>query len=290
LGKERYGVTTGYDYFACPAKSGSHQCAATFVVAGRRRGARYYDSPSVFVLQIQTRSRLKTDWQGRWLQVDPLAKKYPGWSPYNYVEDSPIYLVDINGMDWYIENETGALRWYNGQYKNSEIPKGYSWLGKDNYFDDKSMYDQLKKLGINTVNLSSEQSLKFAESFGFELAPLESYSEITTFYSSNGNEYSSYTNKTESGSMVWSKLTYVDKNSARDETASLTLKKRPDFGRLYLMEYKRYKYEKPSILTPILKVCEWLMNTEQHSYSQDHIKVYTWKTYPQNGNLEQWRK
>ncbi len=88
MGKERYGVTTGYDYFACPAKSGSHQCAATFVVAGRRRGARYYDS-----------------WQGRWLQVDPLTAKYPGWSPYNYVEDNPLRLIDHNGKfptEWLI--------------------------------------------------------------------------------------------------------------------------------------------------------------------------------------------
>ena len=32
-------------------------------------GARYYDS-----------------WSGRWMSVDPLAKKYPGWSPYNHVQ------------------------------------------------------------------------------------------------------------------------------------------------------------------------------------------------------------
>ena len=43
-------------------------------------GARYYDS-----------------WNGRWLSVDPLSKKYPGWSPYNYVRDNPTGLVDPNG-------------------------------------------------------------------------------------------------------------------------------------------------------------------------------------------------
>ena len=32
-------------------------------------GARYYDS-----------------WSGRWMSVDPLSNKYPGWSPYNYVQ------------------------------------------------------------------------------------------------------------------------------------------------------------------------------------------------------------
>ena len=43
-------------------------------------GARYYDS-----------------WRGQWLSVDPLANKYPGWSPYNYVRDNPIGFVDPNG-------------------------------------------------------------------------------------------------------------------------------------------------------------------------------------------------
>ncbi|QQS36968.1 MAG: RHS repeat protein [Ignavibacteriales bacterium] len=45
-------------------------------------GARYYDSEL-----------------GRWLQVDPLADKYPGWSPYNYCLNAPLDLIDPDGMD-----------------------------------------------------------------------------------------------------------------------------------------------------------------------------------------------
>ncbi|MDB5250687.1 MAG: repeat protein [Segetibacter sp.] len=36
---------------------------------------------------------------GRWLSVDPLQKKYPNWSPYNFVMNSPLKLKDENGKD-----------------------------------------------------------------------------------------------------------------------------------------------------------------------------------------------
>ena len=73
-------------------------------------GARYYD-PKMSI----------------WLSVDPLAEKYPGWSPYNYTLLNPVNLVDPDGrsvakpLDWYQNLETGNTEWYNG----SEQRDGY---------------------------------------------------------------------------------------------------------------------------------------------------------------------
>ncbi len=38
---------------------------------------------------------------GRWLSVDPLAHKYPSYSPYNYVLNNPLVLIDPDGKKVY---------------------------------------------------------------------------------------------------------------------------------------------------------------------------------------------
>lgn len=74
-------------------------------------GARYYDPRiSIFV------------------SVDPLTEKYPNYTPYHYVHNNPINMVDPTGMegeDWYTNLENGNLEWFEG---SKEID-GYTNIG-----------------------------------------------------------------------------------------------------------------------------------------------------------------
>ena len=36
---------------------------------------------------------------GRWAMVDPVAEKFPGWTPYNYTLNDPVALVDPDGTE-----------------------------------------------------------------------------------------------------------------------------------------------------------------------------------------------
>jgi RHS repeat-associated protein len=47
-------------------------------------------------------ARIYDDRIGRWLSVDPLQKKYPDVTPYCFVLNSPLSLVDKDGKDVYI--------------------------------------------------------------------------------------------------------------------------------------------------------------------------------------------
>ncbi len=67
---------------------------------------------------------------GRFWQIDPSADNYLEWTPYNYVGNNPINVIDPDGKDWYDIN--GKIRWRNqeGDYTNKK-GETFSSLGKN---------------------------------------------------------------------------------------------------------------------------------------------------------------
>ncbi|SFV33702.1 RHS repeat domain-containing protein [Thermoflavifilum thermophilum] len=85
---------------------------------------------------------------GRWWQIDPLASKYPSWSPYNFTMNSPINLVDPTGMgpeDW-VQRKNGSIYWDKDANSQATAKEGETYLGKTltfkfNSYIDKKLWD-----------------------------------------------------------------------------------------------------------------------------------------------------
>jgi RHS repeat-associated protein len=113
-------VENAYDYYPYgevnPEMSFSNQTDSRYKFTEKERdlgtnydyfGSRYYDSEL-----------------GRWQSVDPMAAKYPGWSPYNYCLNNPLISIDPNGKDWYYqEDETGGYVWDPDVHSQEDMDK-----------------------------------------------------------------------------------------------------------------------------------------------------------------------
>ncbi len=67
---------------------------------------------------------------GRFHCIDPHTENYLSWTPYNYVANNPILLIDPNGMDWY-RNQDGHVKWQEG----SDDVEGYTNIGANYTMD-----------------------------------------------------------------------------------------------------------------------------------------------------------
>ena len=69
---------------------------------------------------------------GRWGTTDPLADDFPAWSPYNYVQNNPLSLLDPDGrapMDWYKDRE-GRVKYDQDVQSQDDLDDGQEYLGE----------------------------------------------------------------------------------------------------------------------------------------------------------------
>ena len=88
--------------------------------------------------------------------MDPMADKYSGWSPYNYVLNNPIVCIDPNGtyVDGY-QSLNGDLEWFDNEHDD--------WIYKNDQFyikvsEDKDVFKFAEAMQDAGISLEISQS------------------------------------------------------------------------------------------------------------------------------------
>ncbi|PHR44297.1 MAG: hypothetical protein COA32_14890 [Fluviicola sp.] len=81
---------------------------------------------------------------GRFFAVDPLAAKFPAWSPYVAFADNPIIYIDPDGRapQDFVQKEDGTIYWDNNANDQATTKEGETYLGKTLTFDFVSYIDE----------------------------------------------------------------------------------------------------------------------------------------------------
>lgn len=115
---------------------------------------------------LYSESNLSPEIISRWLSPDPLAKEFPSWSPYNYVENNPIKLTDPDGRapDIYRFDEKGNYQGKTtapGEHTGLVTGKnGFAFKFADPLNDPKSLDNGDITQLVNVSNSSVYNALK----------------------------------------------------------------------------------------------------------------------------------
>ena len=99
---------------------------------------------------------------GRWLSLDPLQKKYPGQSPYNFCANNPIIFIDPDGRE--------IIPVVNSSYNGTSNPETARDLaGTSHKVNFSAKFNKTTKQYDIYASISIKYSSLFANSEAFEL-------------------------------------------------------------------------------------------------------------------------
>jgi len=90
-------LNTGENPVNCTFESEVNTCADAYLFGfnGKEKIADWDGKMGTYDFD----ARLYNALTGRWMSLDPLAGKYSGWSPYNFVAGNPILFIDPDGKE-----------------------------------------------------------------------------------------------------------------------------------------------------------------------------------------------
>ena len=106
--------------------------------------------------------------------IDPHAENYLPISPYAYVGNNPVILIDPDGKDWLYHQEKDKYVWKDNVTSHENVPEGYRYIGSE----DKDI--------LTDLNIPHDFSTIDSKKLGFGLegdgkagAPIGSMAEAT---------------------------------------------------------------------------------------------------------------
>ena len=104
-----------------------------------------------FLEEDTTKANYKSEFSSRWLSVDPLAEKYPNYSPYVYCMNNPVNAVDPDGK----KVLPSAIGLYLIRSTLSTAEAKYVQLDKNGYIDANTLMKGQSELGKVGGNYSA---------------------------------------------------------------------------------------------------------------------------------------
>ncbi|MBN2729992.1 MAG: hypothetical protein JXR53_12275 [Bacteroidales bacterium] len=243
-----------------------------------------------------------------WLSVDPMADKYPSMSPYMYVGGNPVMITDPNGMDWFVDEETGDVHYNSrlGKDDAAQVGKNYKWLGKNDMFGyneeemraaayDKDgiigqMADEVKTYTYYNENgstltdeahFSGENAEKFMGAMGYEKAITQGVEYTRVFNETDHSRCGSRTaDITNSHIIIAERYSYVKRGLVPTSHSMGQTMGEPQLNNILTVGRYRYTYAEPKNRASD----HWLYKFASSDFSDDiGLRVINgWSNYSYN--------